>query len=176
MQSIPLYSLVIFPNEAQKQLVKDYKQLLKSKIGWYGSANAAAHITVINFENELMLTFYLEQIREYCKSIASQKIIFNSWNWFDEKTFFIAPDENSELYLNTLIRNLHHYLGFKSSNAKAHLTIARGLDSEKMNTTKSIFNTMDVNFEFDCDAIYVRKFNHHTKQYTDIIEKILFEG
>ncbi|MBN8642787.1 MAG: hypothetical protein J0L86_13330 [Flavobacteriales bacterium] len=176
MQSIPLYSLVIFPNEAQKQLVKDYKQLLKSKIGWFGSANAAAHITVINFENELMLALYLEQIREYCKKVAPQKVIFNSWNSFDEKTFFVSPEKNSEIYLNTLISNLHHHLGFKNNNIKAHLTIARELDFEKMNTTKSIFNTIDVYFEFDCDAIYVRKFNSNTKQYTDITEKILFEG
>jgi 2'-5' RNA ligase superfamily len=176
MQSIPLFSLVIFPNKDQIQLIKGYKQLLKSKIGWFGSANAAAHITVINFENELTLDLYLEQIREYCKTIAPQKVTFNSWSSFGEKTFFIAPDEQSKLYLNTIIINLHQYLGYKYNNANAHLTIARGLDAEKMNTTKSIFNETDVNFEFDCDAIFVRKFNNQSKQYSDIIEKILFEG
>jgi 2'-5' RNA ligase superfamily len=176
MQSIPLYSLVIFPNEAQKQLVKDYKQLLKRKIGWFGSANAAAHITVINFENEIMLALYLEQIREYRKKVAPQKVIFNSWNSFGEKTFFIAPEEKSELYLNTLISNLHHYLGFKNSNVKAHLTIARGLDSEKMKAAKSLFNATNVHFEFNCDAIHIRRFNEQSKEYSDIIEKISFEG
>lgn len=176
MQSIPLYSLVILPNEAQKQLIKDYKLLLKSKIGWFGSANAAAHITVINFENEIALALHIQRIREYCKDVVPQKVTFNSWDSFGEKTFFIAPDEKSKTYLNSLISNLHQNLGLKNTTINAHLTIARGLDHERMNTAKSTFNTTDVDFEFDCDAIYVRKFNINTKQYTDITEKILFEG
>lgn len=176
MASIPLFSIVIFPNEDQIQQVKSFKQLLKSKIGWFGSANAVAHITVINFENEFTLALYIEQIREYCRTITSQKVIFNSWGTFGEKTFFIAPDEQSKLYLNTLISQLHLFLGFKTSNSNAHLTIARGLDAEKMTTAKTIFSNKDVNLEFNCDAIYVRKFNHQTQQYTDIVEKIHFEG
>lgn len=176
MPSIPLFSIVIFPNEDQIHQVKSYKQLLKSKIGWFGSANAIAHITVINFENELTLALYLELIREHCKTVTPQKVTFNSWSSFGEKTFFIAPDEKSKLYLNTIISQLHLFLGFKTSNINSHLTIARGLNKEKMDTTKSIFNNTKVDLEFICDAIYIRKFNHQTKQYTDIVEKIYFEG
>lgn len=176
MPSIPLFSIVIFPNEDQIQQVKNYKQLLKSKIGWFGSTNAAAHITVINFENELILALYIEQIREYCKTVTPQKVIFNSWDSFGEKTFYIAPDEQSKLYLNTIISQLHLFLGFKMSNSNAHLTIARGLDAEKMTTAKTIFRNTEVNLEFSCDAIYIRKFNHKTQQYADIVEKIHFEG
>lgn len=176
MPSIPLFSIVIFPNEDQIQQVKNYKQLLKSKIGWFGSANAAAHITVINFENELTLALYIEQIREYCKTVTPQNVIFNSWGTFGEKTFYIAPDEQSKLYLNTITSQLHLFLGFKMSNSNAHLTIARGLDAEKMTTAKTIFSNTEVNLEFSCDAIYIRKFNHQTQQYTDIVEKIHFEG
>ncbi len=55
MKQIPQFSLVIFPNTEQSILVKSYKELLKSHIGWFGSANAAAHITVINFDDELSL-------------------------------------------------------------------------------------------------------------------------
>ncbi len=176
MFSIPLFSIVIFPNEDQIHQVKGYKQLLKSKIGWFGSANSAAHITVINFENEFTLALYIEQIRKYCKTITSQKVIFNSWGTFGEKTFFIAPDEQSKIYLNALISQLHLFLGFKISNSNPHLTIARGLDAKKMTTAKTIFSNTEVNFEFNCDAIYIRKFNQQTKQYTDIVEKIHFEG
>lgn len=176
MSSIPLFSLVIFPDENQLKLVKEFKQKLKCEIGWFGSANAAAHITVINFENELSLNLYIEQIREYCKVIIPHKVRFNSWSSFADKTFFVAPDQSSKLYLDTLIKNLHYQLGFKNSHINAHLTIARGLDTEKMNIAKTIFSSTTVDFEFECNAIYVRKFNHQTKQYTDIVEKILFEG
>lgn len=172
MASIPLFSLVIFPTEDQILQVKEYKQQLKNKIGWFGSAHAAAHITVINFENELTLCLYLDQIRNYCKTVAPQKVLFNTWLSFGDKTFFIAPDEKSKIYLNQFIKNLHQHIGFNTSQINAHLTIARGLDAEKMQIAKSIFETTDVHLEFDCSAIYVRKFNSQTKQYTDIVEKI----
>ena len=45
-----------------------------------------------------------------------------------------------------------------------------------MITTKTIFSNTEVNLEFSCDAIYIRKFNPQTQQYTDILEKIHFEG
>jgi hypothetical protein len=74
MRRILLYSLVIFPNSEQSTLIKSYKQLLKNHIKWFGSANAAAHITVINFENELSLQLHLDQIREFCKTVNPQKV------------------------------------------------------------------------------------------------------
>ena len=63
---IPLYSLVIFPTTEQSTLVKSWKQQLQNQINWFGSANAAAHITIIQFENEMLMSLYIDQIREYC--------------------------------------------------------------------------------------------------------------
>ena len=174
MEEIPLYSLVIFPNSEQSELVKSYKQLLKDHIGWFGSANAKAHITVIQFDNEFMLNLYLEQIRAFCKTVIAQNVTLNAWNSFGEKSFFIAPDKISQQYLDNLILNLHQYLGFKAKSVKAHLSIARGLDAEKMKTAYELFQNTKVNLEFNCDAIYLRRFNEVTKQYSDIIEKISF--
>lgn len=78
MKPIPLYSLVIFPNSEQSVLIKSYKQILKNHIGRFGSVNAAAHITVINFENELSLQLHLDRIREFCKTAISQKVTLNA--------------------------------------------------------------------------------------------------
>ena len=174
MKPIPLFSLVLFPTEEQIKRIKTDKQLLKSRIGWFGSANALAHITLLNFETEEQLTLFIDQIREFCKTVTPKNVVFNSWSSFGDTTFFIAPDAASLSYLNNLIINLHQHLGFQTKNANAHLTIARGLDSEKMKIAYEIFNAIDIYLEFYCDAIYIRKFNHQTKQYTDIIEKISF--
>jgi hypothetical protein len=174
MKEIPLYSLVIFPNPEQSEQVKSYKQLLKDHIGWFGSANANAHITVIQFDNEFMLNLYLEQIRAFCKTVIAQNVTLNTWNSFGEKTFFIAPDKISQQYLDNLILNLHQYLGFKAKSVNAHLSIARGLDAERMKTAYELFKNTEVNLEFNCDAIYLRRFNEVTKQYSNIIEKISF--
>ena len=148
-RSIPLFSLVIFPNSEQSTLIKSYKQLLKNQIGWFGSANAAAHITVINFEDEPSLQLHREKIREFCKTVVPQKVTLNAWDSFGESTFFITPDQTSQEYLDNLIIELHHYLGFKVKNARAHLSIARGLDAKKMKTAFELFRNTQINLQFN---------------------------
>jgi hypothetical protein len=171
---IPLYSLVIFPNSEQSTLIKSYKQLLKDHIKKFGSINAAAHITVINFENELSLQLHLDRIREFCKTAIPQKVALNAWGSFGESTFFIAPDQTSQQYLDNLIIDLHQYLGFKIKNAHAHLSIARGLNAEKMKKANELFGNTPINLQFNCDSFHLRRFNEQTKQYSDIAEKIDF--
>jgi hypothetical protein len=174
MKPIPLYSLVIFPTPEQSEQIKAYKQLLKNHIGWYGSANAWPHITVINFEDDVQLIRCTERIREFCQTAVSQNVTLNTWDSFGERTFFIAPDATSQNYLNQLIIDLHQLLGFNIKTAHAHLSIARGLDASKMKKAYALFKDMEVNFQFSCDAFYLRKFNDQTKQYSDIVEKMSF--
>lgn len=133
MKQIPQYSLVILPTPEQSEFVKSYKQLLKNEIGWFGSANSRAHITIIQFDNEMLLTLYIKQIREFCKTIVPQSITLNTWGHFvNPYTFFIAPDKSSQQYLDKLIIDLHRYLGFKINTTHAHMSIARKLDTEKI--------------------------------------------
>ena len=172
MKEIPLFSLVIFPNSEQSTLIKSYKQLLYNRIGWFGSFNAVAHITVINFENELSIQLYLGKIREFCKTATPQKVTLNAWDSFGEKTYFITPDGASQQYLDNLIMDLHLYLGFKIQNAHAHLSITRGLDAKKIKIAYELFKNTPIDLQFNCDSFYLRRFNEETKQYSDIIEKI----
>ena len=171
---IPLYSLVIFLNYEQLTLIKSYKQLLKDHIKKFGSVNAAAHITIINFENELSLQLHLDRIREFCKTAIPQKVTLNAWDSFGESTFFIAPNQPSKHYLDNLIIDLRRYLGFKIKNVHAHLSIARGLDAKNMKIAYELFRNIPINLQFNCDSLYLRRFNEQTKQYSDIIEKIDF--
>lgn len=174
MKPIPLYSLVFLLNSEQSALIKSHKRLLQNHIGWFGSSNAAAHITVINFENELSLQLHLDRIREYCKTAISQKVTLNAWDSFGKTTFFISPDLTSQQHLDNLIIDLHLYLGFKIKNAHAHLSIARGLDDKKMQTAYELFRNTPINFESNCDSFHLRRYNYQTRQYSDIVEKIDF--
>jgi hypothetical protein len=171
---IPQFSLVIFPNPEQSTLIKSYKQLLYNRIGWFGSFNAAAHITVINFENKLALQLHLGRIREFSKTVVPQKVTLNAWKSFGERTFFISANQTSQQYLHNLIMDLHHYLGIKIKNVHAHLSIARGLDAKKMKIAYELFKNTQINLQFNCDSFHLRRFNEQTKQYSDIIEKIDF--
>ena len=175
MKPIPLYSLVILPTIEQQNLIKSFKKSLEDNIGWFDSTNSDAHITIINLENELTFELYINQIKDFCKTIIPQKVRFDSLDSFSHHTFFISPDEKSQLYLNNIITDIHKSIGFDIKNAHAHMTIARGLDSEKMKKAQEQFNTTEINFEFICDSLHIRKFNQKTKQYSDIIETINFD-
>ena len=172
--SIPLFSLVIFPNPEQSTLIKYYKQLLKDHIKKFGSANAAAHITVINFENELSLQLHLDRIREFCRTAIPQKVTLNAWSSFGESTFFIAPGQTPQQYLDNLVIDLHRYLGLKMKNAHAHLSITRGLDARNMKKAYELFRNTSINSQFNCDSFSIRRFNEQTHQYSDVQEKIDF--
>ena len=174
MKQIPLYSIVIFPNPEHITLIKSYKQLLKNNIGWFGSANSDAHITLINFENEFIFQLYIDQIRQFCNTIIPKKVVFNTLDSFGTNTFYFSPDKASQLYLNKIIVDLHKFLNFKINNVHAHLTIARGLNEEKMKLAFELFRTIEINLEFTCDAIYLRKFNEQTKQYFRFARKNSF--
>ena len=54
------------------------------------------------------------------------------------------------------------------------MTIARGLDAERMKKAYQQFSTNEINFDFICDWIVIRKFNEQTQQYSDIVEKVNF--
>ena len=54
------------------------------------------------------------------------------------------------------------------------MTIARGLDTERMKKAQEQFSLTEINFEFICNCIHIRKFNEKTKQYSDIEEVIYF--
>lgn len=88
MKPIPLYSLVIFPTFEQQFLIKSFKKSLKDNIDWFGSVNSDEHITIINLENELTLGLYINQIRDFCKTIIPQKVRFDSLDSFSHHTFF----------------------------------------------------------------------------------------
>jgi hypothetical protein len=175
MKQIPIYSFVIFPNFEQLNIIKLQKKELKENIGWFGSANSDAHVTIINIENELTFGLYLNQIKDFCKTITPQKVKFNSFNSFGNHTFYISPDEESQLYLNKIIIDLYKFIGFELKNAHAHITIARRLDEERMKKAQQQFSSTIIDFEFICNCIYVRRFNEQTKQYSDIIEKLNFK-
>jgi hypothetical protein len=170
----PEYSLVIFPNPEQIALVKEFKQKLRAQIGWFGSFNANAHITVRNFEDDEQLAKYLKKIKAFAQTQSLQVVNFRGYDHFGDKTFFIAPDAGSQEYLDNLIKDFHQYLELEPGDIHAHISIARGLDESKMEQAKSIFQHIPVKFSFLCDALYLRKFSQETKQYSEIAAKFPF--
>ena len=65
---------MIFPTIEQQFLIKLIKKILKDNIHWFGSVNSDAHTTIISLENELTLGLYINQIKDFCKTIIPQKL------------------------------------------------------------------------------------------------------
>jgi hypothetical protein len=175
MNAIPLYSLVIFPSPPHSEAVKEYKRLLRQKIGWFGSFNAAAHITVMNFSDEAAVSEKIPAIISFCDTATPEEVVFDSFGSFGDKTFFIAANQASQQYLDKLIGDFHIALGANPKNIHAHMSIARQLNAEKMRQAQKLFEDTIADFRFVCDAFYLRKFNEATKQYSDIVEKFPFK-
>jgi 2'-5' RNA ligase len=174
----PLYSVVIFPSPEIIEEIKALKQLLKQNIGWFNSCNSLAHITIAELKTEMDYLMYIDQIKDFCKTLTPQNIQFNSFSEFENSgTFYIAPNDNSKIYLDNIIIDIHYLLNYKiyKENINSHITIARKIFDSKMNLTKELFNKTTINLNFKFDALYVRKFNFEKKQYSEIIEKIPFQ-
>ncbi len=169
-------SIVLFPTPEQLNLIKTYKQLLKNRIPkGYGSANSAAHISILQFKTHLEFILYANQIREFCKTLTPQDVTFDSWGKFEYAgAFYLAQDASSKIYLDCLIFNINIYLRFPidKKQVNAHMSIGRKLFGEKMKIAEETFKEIKPNFTFNCDALCVRKFDG--RQYSKIIEKIDF--
>ena len=50
------------------------------------------------------------------------------------------------------------------------MSIARGRNNQDMSIAKNLFQNTAVDFRFLCNALYLRRYNELTRQYSDIIE------
>ena len=171
----PKYSLVIFPYLWQIEIIAQMKIKLKNKIVRFTSSNSQAHVTVAEFDNDEDLLRYISRIKTFLNTVVPTEVIFNNLI-FGRETCLILPDDHSKQFLNSLIASLHNHIGKGKTDLRAHISIARKLNEEKMMITKNLFKDENVNFKFLSDAFYLRNFNENTRQYSDIIEKFKFTG
>lgn len=176
MVHIPEYSLVIRPPQHIIDHVAVLKNRLKEHIGWFGSANAQAHITVFNFDaTETELETWKKKIQQYCDTAIPHEVAFEHFDSFPPRTFFFAPDDASADYFNDTIINFQRSIGVKPQ-AHAHMSLARSLDAERLEQVKKIFANQNVDLRFRCDSFTLRKFNQQDKQYSDIVATFKFAG
>lgn len=175
MVHVPEYSLVIRPPSDIIEHVAQLKKQLRSEIGWFGSANAQAHLTVFNFDatpDELII--WNKNIRQFCSTIAQRNVVFDHFDAFVPRTFFIAPNEDSTIYLNNIIAGFSRLIGEKPQ-AHAHISVARNLKNGQLAQARGLFEHTSVHFEFACEGLTLRRFDYELKQYLHIMEKFPFE-
>lgn len=171
----PEYLLAIMPSPEISNLIKEWKQSLKKKIGRFGSDNSLAHITVMGFDTDLNeLPYWINRISTFCKNCPKHEISFDGFDAFHFHTFYIKPDKVSMTNTNKLIRNLHQYFQLNVKDVKAHMTIARELDITRKEIALKLFENHKTDFKFLCDRLILRRFNNSTRQYSDFIAEFKF--
>lgn len=171
------YSIVIQPSNSVIEEVKQMKELLASKIGWYNSKNSVAHITINEFEqNEIELVNIKSKLTEITTYLKSQEVQFTNFDVFPNGAFFLKPNVSSRHYLKKIMTSVHQKFSYPTNikSYEPHMSIGRRIQPESIEIAKSLFSK-DPNISFMCDTIALRCFNEERKQF-DVIATFSFLG
>ncbi len=162
------YNLAIYPSEPILDLIKSMKMDLAKQVGWFHSKNSVAHITICNFtaENE-EIGFIKDQLKQLSDTIQPFEVRLNGFGSYPNGAFYITPNENSNSLLipilsrvnESLLQVLHNI----QPNSDPHISIARRLTPQQLETARKLFTQIDVTFL--CNHIVLRKFDSNLKQY-----------
>ena len=168
------YSVVFHPSETVIKAVKELKEQLSNKIGWFPSKNSLAHITICEFDYELATYENIKsRITAYCRYQNRFDVTFNSFENFTNGAFFIAPDIESKTKMAEIMKEIPKQIQFPVSHksSEPHISIGRQLNVNQIKEAYNMFQ--EINLNFICDGITIRIFNPDRKQY-DVLETIPF--
>lgn len=168
------YSIVFMPDNATIEEVKKMKLQLAEKIGWYNSKNALAHITICEFHSS-DIEIIKKQIYRIASTCSPFEVELDGYDSYPNGAFFIKPSEHSKVALKNIMKKITTSLILKQiyKSNEPHLSIARKLDHEKLSIAYNLF--LKTTLHFQCDKVYLRKFNSNLKQF-EIIDSFHFEG
>ncbi|WP_320815604.1 2'-5' RNA ligase family protein [Flavobacterium sp.] len=170
------YAIAFHPSEEIIEKVKQIKLDLASKIGWYNSKNSLAHITISKFKlHSTKIELVSNELGKICKHIQPVDVILSKFSSYPNGTFYLCPNDLSSLALKKLMKQINTSLSIKLSykSTNPHLSIARKLETEKLETAIRSFSCVDLNFL--CDTVIIRELDLEKGQYK-IVKQFKLEG
>jgi 2'-5' RNA ligase len=168
------YSVIFHPSEAVIEAVKELKEQLNTKIGWFPSKNSLAHITICEFDYDFPTYENIKsRITTYCRYKNPFEVTFNMFGNYTNGAFFIAPNIESKTKMVKIMKEIPKQIQFPVNHkcSEPHISIGRQLTDEQLKIAYSLFESIDLNF--NCEGITIRIFNPERKQY-DVLETIPF--
>ncbi|NRF41841.1 2'-5' RNA ligase family protein [Pedobacter foliorum] len=176
-----IYSIAIYPFGSVMDEVRALKDELASLIGWYGSRNSKAHITIGEFEADLegKLDSIKSQLRKLCETEFPLDLRFDHVGAYEKGTnsvICILPDNESETILKPLMKRIQKGLKVKLTynSSNPHITIGRKLDEEKLSVANTLFKDKKIKLNFCCDRIVLRV-REGNSQFL-VIEEFVFQS
>ena len=168
------YSVVFHPSETVIEAVKELKEQLSAKIGWFPSKNSLAHVTICEFEYEDETYENIKsRIANYCRYQNPFGVTFNAFGNYTNGAFFITSNSESKSKMVEIMKEIPKQIQFPVSHksSEPHISIGRQLTESQIKIAYSLFDNIDLNFI--CEGITIRIFNPDRKQY-DVLETIPF--
>lgn len=172
---IQKYSLAIQPTEPILSRMREIKQQLRHRIGHYGSANAAAHISLFEFElDEKSYPAILSYFKKSIVGLAPISIMFEGFHYFQHATaftFYVKLDGSSSQTIVNYCKQIKKASPYSLINKynSPHMSVGRKLSQEGLDIANDLFT--EFNATDLCEAFVIRKFNSQRRQY-DIVEII----
>jgi len=162
------YSIAICPPSVVVDHVRVMKNLLKEQIKWFASCRSEAHITINTLEaTDEELQRWKNYLVIFCKNESPFEIHLTRFDFNSTGAFIMRPDEASGNHLLEMMKKFHESkpLHAVSESTDAHLSIARRLKPEQLQTVKTLYENQHPDLKFSCDNIAIRKFNPQIRQY-----------
>ena len=150
------YSVVFNPSKVVIEAVKELKEQLSAKIGWYPSKNSLAHITICEFDCELTTYENIKsRIANYCSYQNPFEVTFNTFGNYSNGAFFIAPNTESKIKMSEMMKEIPKQIQFPMSHksSEPHISIGRQLTEAQLKIAYSLFDSVNLNF-------YLRRHYH----------------
>ena len=168
-----IISIVIDPPKNVCDFTAEFKQVLGSKTGFFGSLNSKAHITIATFKSDdVLIALMKTHIRKFCDKQFRFPVKLDKPDFFGTRTLYLAPDPLSSGLIKTMSKKL---LWKDHLKLFPHLTIARNLNPYQYKIAREMFYDKNINLEFICEGVVIRKLDTLKKQY-EIIDTINFGG
>ncbi|WP_214229101.1 2'-5' RNA ligase family protein [Pedobacter sp. B4-66] len=176
-----IYSVAIYPFGTVMDEVRALKDDLASLIGWFGSRNSKAHITICEFnaDSERQLEVVKSQLHNICDTESPLNLTFDHLGAFEKgvnSVICLLPDNESETILKPLMKRIQKGLKVKltHSSSNPHITIGRKLDAEKLSVANTFFMSKAINLNFCGDRIVLRV-REGNSQFV-VIEEFVFQS
>lgn len=163
------YSIVFQPNHEIVMQLKQYKNMLADRIGWFHSKNSLAHITIAEFNaSDEQLPIFTKQLERIADSVDPFTVLLDHFSTYPNGALFIAPDLFSKEKLLPIMKRFNKETRFtlQHKSSDPHLSIARKLTEEQLQVAEEIF--IDCHIEFECSHIVLRKLDLDTKQFINV--------
>lgn len=160
------YSVAIYPSADVIAYIKQMKETLAEKIGWFNSKNAVAHITICEFTlAETEIEKIKQRLAKSTAAFSPFSVVLNAFGTYPNGAYFISPSPEAKNNLKPLMKKVQAAMRMTKliKSNDPHVSIGRKLSPENIAIATTVFKS--INQVFVCDQLVLREFDPIQRQF-----------